>query len=126
MEKVGEVCTASYIALLTLKQDPMAHILQKVFYVALLGKRSINSVFTVAGSDPNNSISGCSDFDVRLVGGNSNYTGMVEACYSTDTNSSLWGPICVSGSNPWTLTHARIVCAQLGFSPSGNNSVIYQ
>ena len=91
-----------------------------------MGKRSANLVFTVAGSDPNSSSIGCSDYDVRLVGGNSNYTGMVEACYSTDTNSFLWGPICVFGSWTWTLTHARIVCAQLGFSPSDNNSVMYQ
>ena len=62
---------------------------------------------------------GCSDRDVRLVGGNSSYMGMVEACYSTGTNSSLWGPICFATSTLWTFAHARATCAQLGFPPSG-------
>ena len=75
----------------------------------------------IAGAGPHatENSTGCSDFDVRLVGSNNSYMGIVEACYSTDTNSSLWGPICASSSTSWTKIHATTVCTQLGFPSSG-------
>ena len=64
-------------------------------------------------------VPGCNDLDVRLVRGNSSYMGMVEACYSSGPNTSLWGPICVSSTSSWTRTHAVAACTQLGFNSSG-------
>ena len=54
----------------------------------------------------------CSDYDVRLVEGNG-YMGRVEACYSRDGSSSLWGPLCRQDSTTWGVGHAMTVCQQL-------------
>ena len=62
---------------------------------------------------------GCNDYDVRLVGGNDSYSGIVEACYSTDTNTSLWGPLCAFGLFAWTPGTAVTICGQLNFSTTG-------
>jgi hypothetical protein len=52
---------------------------------------------------------------------------MVEACYTPPgANSSLWGPICVTSFNYWTVGHAKTICTQLGFPSKGiYNSVVY-
>ena len=57
----------------------------------------------------------CSDYDVRLVRGDNEFMGLVEACYTDDNNTSMWGPICVQFST-WTRIYAEIVCRQLGLS----------
>ena len=63
----------------------------------------------------------CSDYDVRLVGGNSSYMGRAEACYTnSSSNSSLWGPLCITDTSTWTVGHAVTVCRQLGFSATSN------
>ena len=62
----------------------------------------------------------CSDYDVRLVPTNISYKWIVEACYSTDNNSSLWGPLCTEAPFSWPLLNAVTVCKQLGFSGTSN------
>ena len=64
----------------------------------------------------------CSDYDVRLVEGNG-YMGRVEACYSRDGNSSLWGPLCKRDSTTWGVGHAVTVCRQLNFSTAASKDI---
>ena len=65
-------------------------------------------------------VEACSDYDVRPVPTNISYKFIVEACYSTATNSSLWGPLCTEAPNSWPLLNAVTVCKQLGFSGTSN------
>ena len=68
----------------------------------------------------------CNDYDVRLVGGDNNRSGIVEACYSNDTHSSLWGPICAADgfiAIAWTESTATTICGQLGFSTNSKHSI---
>lgn len=55
--------------------------------------------------------SNCTDGAVRLRGGNSEYEGTVEVCYS-----NAWGTIC---DNRWSDFDANIVCQQLGHQSFG-------
>ena len=62
----------------------------------------------------------CTEYDVRLAEGNNGYMGIVEACYTPPgANSSLWGPICVTSFNYWTVIHAKTICTQLGLPSKG-------
>ena len=65
-------------------------------------------------------VEACSDYDVRLVPTNISYKWIVEACYSTDSNSSLWGPLCTEAPSSWPLLNAVTVCKQLNFSGTSN------
>lgn len=51
---------------------------------------------------------GCSDGDVRLVGGGFENEGVVEVC-----QDNLWGLISLIG---WTSGDAKVVCNYLGHS----------
>ena len=53
----------------------------------------------------------CENGAVRLVGGTNELQGTVEICIN-----SVWGTICGSS---WSVTDARVVCQQLGFSYTG-------
>ena len=55
---------------------------------------------------------GCSNGDLRLVGGAVPYEGRVEIC-NTD---STWGTIC---DDLWGAVDASVVCGQLGYPTSG-------
>ena len=86
--------------------DPPTHQPTKEFVVSLM---TIPPGSATGGDDS------CSDYDVRLVGGDNEFMGLVEACYTNDNNTSMWGPICAEFSS-WTRIYAEIVCRQLGLS----------
>ncbi|CAI8006506.1 Deleted in malignant brain tumors 1 protein, partial [Geodia barretti] len=69
----------------------------------------------------------CTEYDVRLAEGNNGYMGMVEACYTPPgANSSLWGPICVTSFNYWTVIHAKTICTQLGLPSKDAVAISYE
>ncbi len=51
-------------------------------------------------------LTGCTDGDVRLVGGDFDNEGTVEVCFD-----NLWGQISDAG---WTSADAKVVCNELG------------
>ena len=61
--------------------------------------------------------SGCSDGEVRLIGGRSEFEGTVEICLS-----NAWGSVC---DNYWGYEDAEVVCRQLGFAFIGKESSGY-
>ena len=63
--------------------------------------------------------SNCSDGDLRLAGGLTDYQGRVEICINR-----LWGSICYSSSgyrysNYWDINDGRVVCRNLGHQELG-------
>ena len=61
----------------------------------------------------------CSDGDVRLIGGSTDYEGRVEVCINR-----VWGTVCQSTShrswiNRWNSQDANILCRQLGHQDLG-------
>lgn len=60
---------------------------------------------------------GCSDGEVRLVGGGSAMEGRVEMCYD-----GVWGTVCQSA---WNSADAAVVCRQLSYSSSGISAFNY-
>ena len=72
-----------------------------------------------AGTAVDYSVSNCSDGEVRLVGGSTEYEGRVEICINR-----LWGTICSHSrgnyhDNLWDLEDATTVCRQLGHQEAG-------
>ena len=58
-------------------------------------------------TDKDTQYSMCNSGDVRLVGGATNASGVVEVC-----RNNVWGTMC---SNYFGTSDARVVCRQLGF-----------
>ena len=54
---------------------------------------------------------GCTEGEVRLVGGTSNAEGRVEICLRNE-----WGTVC---DQMWDVIDASVVCRQLGLSFTG-------
>ena len=68
-----------------------------------------------AGYSDYNVITGdCTDGEVRLVGGESEFEGRVEVCLN-----NRWGTV---SSNGWTQTNTEVVCNDLGYEYSGKIS----
>ena len=59
----------------------------------------------------------CNYGDVQLANGSSLNDGIVELCVD-----DAWGTIC--GEN-WDKEDANVVCAQLGFLPTGEEKLVY-
>lgn len=55
--------------------------------------------------------SNCSEGDVRLIGGGTEYEGRVEVCVNR-----AWGTVC--GYSGWANA-AKVVCSQIGALPLG-------
>ena len=58
-----------------------------------------------------NTTDNCTNGEIRLVGGDTEYEGRVEVCYS-----GAWGSICPSS---WDSNDAKVVCRQLGYVTIG-------
>ena len=60
--------------------------------------------------------SSCSDGDVRLINGFTQYEGTVEVCLN-----HVWGSVCRSTNyyNYWGMQEGRVVCGQLGYQRLG-------
>ena len=54
---------------------------------------------------------GCTNGDIRLVGGHGNFSGRVEVCFN-----NVWGTVC---DDDWGRDDSEVVCQQLGFDPEG-------
>ena len=65
----------------------------------------------------------CSDGDVRLVDGLTDFEGRVEVCINR-----IWGTVCASTSryyyNYWNVNDAKVVCRQLGHQELGKFDVV--
>ena len=59
----------------------------------------------------------CENGEIRLVGGNGNYSGRVEVCFN-----SAWGTVC---DDDWGRDDAEVVCSQLGFNAEGTTAFYY-
>ena len=61
-------------------------------------------------------VSVCTDGDIRLVDGLSEYEGRVEVCIAT-----VWGTVC---NNQWDSTDASVACGQLGYSEDSKRIIM--
>ena len=68
----------------------------------------------VTANVSNGQLTNCTNGDVRLVNGTSQYSGRVEICAN-----NIWGKVCENG---WSPFDAIVVCNQLGFTGSGINT----
>ena len=59
---------------------------------------------------------GCVQGDIRLRGGTNSSEGRVELC-----NNNQWGTVC---DDSWGAPDANVVCGQLGFASTGNQSIV--
>ena len=67
------------------------------------------------------------DGTVRLVNGGSTNQGTIQICVN-----GIWGHVCANiiydvsfdQTPPWSLSNARVVCRQLGYSTEGINMCI--
>ena len=60
---------------------------------------------------PNVTVENCTNGQIKLTGGKSEYEGRVEICYA-----GSWSTVCPSS---WDNNEANVVCRQLGFTMIG-------
>ena len=60
-------------------------------------------------------ILGCTEGDIRLLGGTTQLEGRVSVC-----KNNVWGTVCDSS---WQNIDATVVCRQLGFSVAGTYNI---
>ena len=66
--------------------------------------------------DNNTQYSECNSNDIRLVGGTTNASGVVEVC-----KNNVWGTMC---ANRYWRSAAKVVCRHLGFQDGYGRSAI--
>ena len=70
-----------------------------------------HSIYSAPNTDDN-----CTNGEIKLVGGDTEYEGRVEVCYG-----SVWGSVCPSS---WDSNDAKIVCRQLGYITIGRQGYL--
>jgi hypothetical protein len=92
-----------------------------VQYLQFLSDLSLDLYSVHTCKDPTTSTSlhththytlGCTEGEVRLVGGANSNEGRVEICLSDE-----WGTVC---DQMWDATDARVVCRELGLGSTGS------
>ena len=81
-------------------------------YVHCQGSSIINHIINImeTHSAPNTT-DNCTNGEIRLVGGDTEYEGRVEVCYG-----GVWGSVCPSS---WDSNDAKVVCRQLEYTAVG-------
>ena len=74
------------------------------------GTHNVNEFYFIFMIEPDNA-DNCTDGDVRVVGGQSQYEGHVEICFN-----GAWGSVCTNG---WDQPDASVACRQLGHTSIG-------
>ena len=69
---------------------------------------TFKSFVLVTANVSNVQLTNCTNGDIRLVNGSSQYSGRVEICAN-----NVWGRVCKNG---WSTYDALVVCNQLGFT----------
>ena len=62
----------------------------------------------------------CVDGEVRLDGGETEFEGRVEVCFS-----QRWSIVGIVGGEEWSETNTKVMCNDLGYDTSGKCAIMY-